>query len=925
MYNPWLQNEHAGLAQSDWRTAKAQPQANGAAPTALEVTLADFAAAGITQDIAPQSSTFYGSVGANGSSNSQNNTNSARFYSPSASSYTQSQHQSPPNTYNHQWAQHAPTPPQSSYSSLSGANGSIDSSRPSGSSQYSSTPSQFPSNAQSPPSNGYGYDLSAMLAYQQPPAQPQVVAPSTMPSAPFPHAFNQPQQQLTSFYQRTTPASNTASPPQQFISPSALQQRPLSDYGSPPQPVTPTPPKLLNLVPQLQQHLSSASFTGAGAVSALLTKIDSLTNSTLSLVDLPTRLEVLGKIRDVAGNPYFRALSENVDALDMLRDWLRAGCNSRPDDETGFINTVMPILHIIDRLPLTVENLKTSKLGKLIKKLSNEGSSPAIKDMASNIAKRWTEMLQAQGPPPALTLKAEPARGDAPMIDASASKKRKLPASASEKEKEKPAKRAAVGTTKPSSSSSSTAVKKETAKVDNSFFSSRPEKKPLPSFKKSKAAMSIVAPTPVKKELQSSSMKVDEPDPAKIAQPSSYNAFQDALQIMRKSPANKSSSSTPPIPMQVDSPASFTTKNKGKGKGKRVTWAPDDRLENIKLIERAVYEDDGVVSVFHFCHSMASKANIHSVMCVLKGMTHNLRDLEGGEGAALHHVTLFEEAIDWSEPLSLFPPPEERGTKSLEIQTQTQREQTALGTLYMSREQVPDTPVEPSHVLSDAEVDRELTTMILGTDAESIFWDTGMTAPPQSQLPPSHVPMQGVQPQSSVADLLRQIQPNGGPPPSNVPQVEALLANSGIIASSLSSLGDGGVQALLASLRNNGAVGTPAPPPPPSSGSSSGSWPGGYGNGPGWADGTGDMSDPGRGHGLAPQPPTQPGSWARSGSAGERGGAGRGARGRGSRGDGGAPFRGRGGGAFAGRGQTPCTFYRQGRCRYGDQCDFMHA
>ena len=178
------------------------------------------------------------------------------------------------------------------------------------------------------------------------------------------------------------------------------------------------------------------------------------------------------------------------------------------------------------------------------------------------------------------------------------------------------------------------------AKSDSSFFSTPKPKPKLPSFKK--------APVVVKKEPEMN-----------IAQPSSLDPFQEALKSMAK--GRKESPSVTPIPVQPPPPAPVATvtvlagSTKTVKKKKSVSWAPDSRLEQIKLIERAVYDDDPVdVSIFLFASSLDSWCEISvyllGAFVALQGTTvHNIRDLDRDEGAAMH-AQLFEELIDWSEP-----------------------------------------------------------------------------------------------------------------------------------------------------------------------------------------------------------------------------------------------------------------------------------
>jgi len=61
-------------------------------------------------------------------------------------------------------------------------------------------------------------------------------------------------------------------------------------------------------------------------------------------VSAQTRLDILTKIRDNAGNNYFRAWLENVSAMDITREWLKAGATTNGDNQV--LETVMPLLHV---------------------------------------------------------------------------------------------------------------------------------------------------------------------------------------------------------------------------------------------------------------------------------------------------------------------------------------------------------------------------------------------------------------------------------------------------------------------------------------------------------------------------------------------------------------------------------------------------
>lgn len=142
-------------------------------------------------------------------------------------------------------------------------------------------------------------------------------------------------------------------------------------------------------------------------------------------VELPMRLQVLSKIRDCAGNDFYQAWAQNTEAMDIIREWLKNAVMSKTAE---WEETIMPLLHVrifpglcfaplafafsavfmptflfafcnqvIDRLPLTVESLRSSKIGKVIIKLKEiSTSSGELIFSEANIEVRqyvWTETI----------------------------------------------------------------------------------------------------------------------------------------------------------------------------------------------------------------------------------------------------------------------------------------------------------------------------------------------------------------------------------------------------------------------------------------------------------------------------------------------------------------------------------------------------
>lgn len=120
------------------------------------------------------------------------------------------------------------------------------------------------------------------------------------------------------------------------------------------------------------------------------------------------------------------------------------------------------------------------------------------------------------------------------------------------------------------------------AKSDSSFFSAPKPKPKLPSFKKAPVAAA-------KKE------------EGNIAQPSSIDPFQEALKSMKAKRESPAVSTPPPTASRSGSVSGSTKPAK---KRKSVTWRPEAELEQVRFIEKAIYDDDpadvSVVSIAYF-------------------------------------------------------------------------------------------------------------------------------------------------------------------------------------------------------------------------------------------------------------------------------------------------------------------------------------
>ena len=224
-----------------------------------------------------------------------------------------------------------------------------------------------------------------------------------------------------------------------------------------------------------------------------------------------------------------------------------------------------------------------------------------------------------------------------------------------------------------------------------------------------------------------------------------------------------------------------------------------------------------------------------------------------------------------------------RGGESQEKTTQEQRELTALGAMYLSLQQIPESPAEPATQIQPELVDEHVLTMLVGPDVDSLFFST-----------PRDQPAMG----ASVSDLVDQLASNPSSTPGMTSAKSVVGFDPNLIAqvTSMGNLPPEQLQHLAQLLAQQSAF---------SGGAASGTQ-GDYSAPEGdqdWGSAMSTSDGYGGEYGLPA------GDERRWGSEG----AGRGDRGRG--GSGGARGRGRGrpDGLRESRARIPCTFYAQGR------------
>ena len=147
--------------------------------------------------------------------------------------------------------------------------------------------------------------------------------------------------QSTGSYAPTAYYSYQTHTPPLSLNPSLLHTTPQSPvaHNQPTTPVAgPSMPSKSSLINFLNSLLSSKGLSNSPTqiVRTIMTMGP-------SEVELSLRLQVLSKIRDCAGNDFYQAWASSLEAMDLIRDWLKAAVTSKTGD---WDETVMPLLHV---------------------------------------------------------------------------------------------------------------------------------------------------------------------------------------------------------------------------------------------------------------------------------------------------------------------------------------------------------------------------------------------------------------------------------------------------------------------------------------------------------------------------------------------------------------------------------------------------
>ncbi|TNY17739.1 hypothetical protein DMC30DRAFT_93076 [Rhodotorula diobovata] len=332
------------------------------------------------------------------------------------------------------------------------------------------------------------------------------------------------------------------------------------------------------------------------------------------------------------------------DGLELLQCWLEGASQriaaSSKDKEAGAAHkgsaskerkvielehaTLLALLKVFAKLPLTFDHLRAhTGIPKRVKRISDRATDSVVKRAAADLVTKWSKVQVA----------ARAGSAGAAMSSSSTAKRKA-------DEKDGPAKKAKTGTSATTTASSSTAKKPAPAPAPNPLA-----KAGMPSFKKQPSATSASGGAGGSSALMEAIAKLKAgsgpkpppppPPPAPAPGPTAVGAGAGAA------------SSTHVAPRRTGKPTGKPGGTAGNGGGPRVRksvkWAPDDELEKVKLIEKAVYGDEN------------GDEGAGALGESLDESLHLMQEQEG-LSLAMHFEDEFEELIDWYEPVAVTLP-----------------------------------------------------------------------------------------------------------------------------------------------------------------------------------------------------------------------------------------------------------------------------
>ncbi|KNZ61938.1 hypothetical protein VP01_1332g1 [Puccinia sorghi] len=366
------------------------------------------------------------------------------------------------------------------------------------------------------------------------------------------------------------------------------------------------------------------------------------------------RVEVLSAMKAAVPQDFYSTWVSESKGLAMLESWLKGSVHMQekvkskeasgestnnediPQRETLLIN----LLQTLAKLPLTVNNLKNHAFAKQVMRINKDQNaskfSDTVKQLSIGLEQKWRAVVRGVAAP--MVRNGSSGSLTNPAVSTSDTKKRSETAPDLNQSK----KRRIETTRIPVRATPST------NKNTNDLFG-RPDKAKLPVFTKK-----ILEP----------------PMPPPVVQ----DTFTEAMGLLIGKNAVGTAAQLVPT-------TSTTSSGAGGKSSKRVRFVADDKLCQIKIVERVVYEGEDYET--------------HPVG--------DARKMDAVEGRYLHQSDPFlEEEIEWEVPFEVVLTHETivnletSPLVSAELAAQEEREKVVAGVTYDDQSQIPHTPHEPS-------------------------------------------------------------------------------------------------------------------------------------------------------------------------------------------------------------------------------------
>ncbi|KNZ62108.1 hypothetical protein VP01_1312g2 [Puccinia sorghi] len=378
------------------------------------------------------------------------------------------------------------------------------------------------------------------------------------------------------------------------------------------------------------------------------------TSGDWSTVPPEGRVEVLSAMKAGLPQDFYNTWVSESKGLAMLESWLKgcvhiqekaksketSGESAQNGDVSQRESLLVNILQTLAKLPLTVENLKNHAFAKQVMRINKDqnGSkfSDIVKQLSIELEQKWRAVVRGVAAP--MVRNGSSGSLTNPAVSTCDTKKRFETAPDSNQSK----KRRIETTRIPVRATPST------NKNTNDLFG-RPDKAKLPVFTKK-----ILEP----------------PMPPPVVQ----DTFTEAMGLLIGKNAVGTAAQLVPT-------TSTTSSGAGGKSSKRVRFVADDKLCQIKIVERVVYEGEDYET--------------HPVG--------DARKMDAVEGRYLHQSDPFlEEEIEWEVPFEVVLTHETivnletSPLVSAELAAQEEREKVVAGVTYDDQSQIPHTPHEPS-------------------------------------------------------------------------------------------------------------------------------------------------------------------------------------------------------------------------------------